>query len=238
MIDAADAVMIARGDLGIECPMEELPIIQRRIVKRCLRMGKPVIVATHMLESMIENPLPTRAEITVVATAVFEQADAIMLSGETTTGRYPVECVRVFDRVARRIERSGGAGYAANALLEDNRQKTVASAVVLANSLDRAKLIVFTHHGTMARYVSNMRPERAPIFAFTSSEQIYRQVALCWGTYPILIEFTDDPNETVEAALKQLRARKLTEPGDNLIVLSDMLAGGLKVDCVQLRPAK
>ena len=238
MIDAADAVMIARGDLGIECPMEELPIIQRRIVKRCLRMGKPVIVATHMLESMIENPVPTRAEITDVANAVFEQADAIMLSGETTTGRYPVECVRVFDRVARRIERSGGAGYAANALLEDNRQKTVASAVVLANSLDRAKLIVFTHHGTMARYVSNMRPERAPIFAFTSSEQVYRQVALCWGTYPILIEFTDDPNETVEAALKQLRARKLTEPGDNLIVLSDMLAGGLKVDCVQLRPAK
>jgi pyruvate kinase len=238
MIDAADAVMIARGDLGIECPMEELPIIQRRIVKRCLRMGKPVIVATHMLESMIENPVPTRAEITDVANAVFEQADAIMLSGETTTGRYPVECVRVFDRVARRIERSGGAGYAANALLEDNRQKTVASAVVLANSLDRAKLIVFTHHGTMARYVSNMRPEKAPIFAFTSSEQVYRQVALCWGTYPVLIEFTDDPNETVEAALKQLRARKLTEPGDNLIVLSDMLAGGLKVDCVQLRPAK
>ena len=238
MIDAADAVMIARGDLGIECPMEELPIIQRRIVKRCLRMGKPVIVATHMLESMIENPVPTRAEITDVANAVFEQADGIMLSGETTTGRYPVECVRVFDRVARRIERSGGAGYAANALLEDNRQKTVASAVVLANSLDRAKLIVFTHHGTMARYVSNMRPERAPIFAFTSSEQVYRQVALCWGTYPILIEFTNDPNETVEAALKQLRARKLTEPGDNLIVLSDMLAGGLKVDCVQLRPAK
>ena len=145
MIDAADAVMIARGDLGIEIPMEELPIIQRRIVKRCLRMGKPVIVATHMLESMIENPVPTRAEITDVANAVFEQADAIMLSGETTTGRYPVECVKVFDRVARRIERSGGAGYGADALLEDNRQKTVAAAVVLANSLSHAKLLVFTN---------------------------------------------------------------------------------------------
>ena len=238
MIDAADAVMIARGDLGIECPMEELPIIQRRIVKRCLRIGKPVIVATHMLESMIENPVPTRAEITDVANAVFEQADAIMLSGETSVGRYPVECVKVFDRVARRIERSGGAGYGADALLEDNRQKTVAAAVVLANSLEHAKLVVFTHHGTMARYVSNMRPEKAPIFAFTPSERVYRQIALCWGTRPILIEFTDDPNETVEAALKYLRDEKLTEPEDNLVILSDMLASGLKVDCVQLRQAK
>src|SRR3984893_7247109 len=238
MIDAADVVMIARGDLGIECPMEELPIIQRKIVKQCLRIGKPVIVATHMLESMIENPVPTRAEITDVANAVFEQADAIMLSGETSTGRYPGECVKVFDRVARRIERSGGAGYGADALLEDNRQKTVASAVVLANSLDHAKLVVFTHHGTMARYVSNMRPEKAPIFAFTSSERVYRQVVLCWGTHPILIEFKDDPNQTVEAALKHLRKLKLTEPNDNLVILSDMLASGLKVDCVQLRHVK
>ena len=137
-----------------------------------------------------------------------------------------------------RVSRTILADQAAAVLNDLQTRLTKASAVVLANSLDRAKLIVFTHHGTMARYVSNMRPERAPIFAFTSSEQVYRQIALCWGTYPILIEFTDDPNETVEAALKQLRARKLTEPGDNLIVLSDMLAGGLKVDCVQLRPAK
>jgi pyruvate kinase len=238
MIDAADVVMIARGDLGIEVPMEELPIIQRRIVKRCLRMGKPVIVATHMLESMIENPVPTRAEITDVANAVFEQADAIMLSGETTTGRYPVECVKVFDRVARRIERSGGAGYGADALLEDNRQKTVASAVVLANSLAHAKLVVFTRHGAMARYVSNMRPEKAPIFAFTLSEQVYRQLALCWGTYPILIDFTDDPNRTIESAVKCLRDEKLTEPNDNLVILSDLRAGEALVPCVQLRTAK
>jgi pyruvate kinase len=238
MINAADAVMIARGDLGIECPMEELPIIQRRIVKRCLRIGKPVIVATHMLESMIENPVPTRAEITDVANAVFEQADAIMLSGETSVGRYPVECVKVFDRVARRIERSGGAGYGVDALLEDNRQKAVAAAVVLANSLDRAKLVVFTHHGTMARYVSNMRPEHAPIFAFTSSERVYRQLVLSWGTHPILIGFTDDPKQTVDAALKHLRDVKLTEPKDNLVILTDMVASGLKVDSIQLRQAK
>src|SRR5437764_11629558 len=174
MIEGADAIMIARGDLGIEWPMEELPIIQRRIVKRCIRLGKPVIVATQMLESMITNPLPTRAEITDVANAVFEQTDAIMLSAETSIGRYPVECVRVLDRVALRIERSGGAGYAAEAVLKDDRQKTVASGVALANSLERPKIVVFTRHGTMAGNVSNLRPENAPIFAFTSSQRIYR----------------------------------------------------------------
>ena len=237
MIDTADVVMIARGDLGIECPMEELPIIQRKIVKRCLRIGKPVIVATHMLESMIENPVPTRAEITDVANAVFEQTDAIMLSGETSTGRYPVECVKVFDRVARRIERSGGAGYGKDAVLEDTRQKTVAAAVVLANSLARAKIVVFTHHGTMARYASNLRPENAPIFAFTCSETVFRQIVILWGTHPVMLEFADDPNVTIESAINYLQKQKLTERGDNLIVLSDMLGGRDKVDSVQLRTA-
>lgn len=238
MIACADAIMVARGDLGIECPMEELPIIQRRIVKSCIRFGKPVVVATQLLESMIKNPLPTRAEITDVANAVFEQADAIMLSGETSIGRYPVECVEIMNRVAVRIERSGGAGYAQDALLEDDRQKTVASAVVLANSLRDSKLIVFTRHGRMARYVSNLRPEHAPIFAFTSSDEVYRQLALCWGTFPIRIDFTDEPTSTIEAAEKFLRKNKLTAPGNRLVVISDIQWGRTLVDCVQLRVAK
>ena len=238
MIKASDAIMVARGDLGIEIPMEELPIIQRRIVKRCLRLGKPVIVATHLLESMIQNPVPTRAEITDVANAVFEQADAVMLSGETAMGRYPVECVKVLNRVAVRIERSGGAGYGRAALLEDSRQKTVASAVALANSLPNSKLIVFTRHGRMALYVSNLRPEHAPIFAFTPSEQVYRQLALCWGTFPLQIDFTEDPNLTIETAAKYLRAARLSAPKDNLVILSDIRAGKALVDCVQLRQVK
>ncbi len=238
MIRSADAIMVARGDLGIECPMEELPIIQRRIVKQCIRFGKPVIVATHMLESMIENPVPTRAEISDVANAVFEQTDAIMLSGETTIGRYPVKCVEVFDRVAKRIERSGGAGYAKEAELKDSRQKTVYSAVVLADSLPRARLIVFTRHGTMARYVSNLRPQYAPIFAFTPNEHVCRQLALCWGTHPVLLPFTDDPNTTIEAAEKYLSDAGLTRANDNLVVLSDLRAGGAQVDSIQVRQAK
>jgi pyruvate kinase len=238
IIKIADAIMVARGDLGIECPMEELPIIQRRAVKMSIRLGKPVIVATHLLESMISNPLPTRAEITDVANAVFEQADAIMLSGETSVGRYPVECVQILNRVALRIERSGGAGYAKSATLEDMRQKTVASAVVLANSLRRAKIIVFTRHGAMARYVSNLRPEHAPIFAVTPSEEVRRQLTIAWGVCPVRIDFTEDPNATIDAAEKYLRENKMTTEGDNLVIISDILAEGARFDCVQLRTAK
>jgi pyruvate kinase len=133
IVREADAVMVARGDLGIEIPYEELPIVQRRIVKTCLKHGKPVIVATHMLESMIESPMPTRAEVTDVANAIYEAADAIMLSGETTVGKYPLKCIEVFDRIATRIERSGNAQFHDLAELTSARQKLVKSAVVMAN---------------------------------------------------------------------------------------------------------
>src|ERR1043166_3901725 len=147
----ADGVMVARGDLGIEVPYEELPIIQRRVVKRCLQLGRPVIVATHMLESMIENPMPTRAEITDVANAVFEQADAIMLSGETTVGKYPLPCLEVFNRIAKRIEHSGGAGYHERAEFRSPRQKLAKSAVVMADELGGDAILVFPLPRNMAR---------------------------------------------------------------------------------------
>ncbi len=238
IIGTADIVMIARGDLGIEVPMEELPIIQRRIVKACIRLGKPVIVATHMLESMIENRVPTRAEITDVANAVYEQADAVMLSGETTVGRYPVECVDVLNRVAMRTERSGGAGYAEVATLTDARKKTAASAVVLANSMSRSKIIAFTRHGRMARYFSNLRPEHSTIFAFTPSEEVRRQLSICWGVCPHRIDFSEDPNANIETAEKLLRDQRLTSAGDNLIITSDVRAHSERIDCVQLRTVK
>jgi len=238
IIESTDVIMVARGDLGIECPLEELPIIQRRIVKNCLRLGKPVIVATQLLESMITNPMPTRAEITDVANAVFEQADALMLSGETTIGRYPVECVEVLRRVAIRIERSGGAGYAENVPLEDTRQKMVASAVTLANSLHDSKLVVFTLQGRMARYASNLRPLRAPIFAFTSSEEVYRQLALYWGTFPVRADFPHSPDKAIAAAEKFLRKRKWVKPGDRIVIVSDVQMGRALIDSIQLRVVK
>ena len=235
IISAADAVMVARGDLGVECPMEELPIIQRRIVKNCLQVGKPVIVATHMLESMITNPLPTRAEITDVANAVYEQADAIMLSGETSVGKYPVQCVEIFDRVARRIERSGGAGFAREAVVEGPRQKTVAAAVSLANNFPQAKMVVFTFHGTMALYVSHLRPLHAPIFAFTPDERVCRRLALLYGVQAQRMGFVPQPDENVFAAEAALLLKGLAEPGDHLVVVTDILEGDRRHESVQLR---
>lgn len=235
IIEAADIIMVARGDLGIECPLEELPIIQRRIAKHCIAMGRPVIVATHMLESMIENPNPTRAEITDIANAVFEQADAIMLSGETTVGKYPAECVRVFDRVARRIERSGGAGYAADAIITDPRHKMVRSAIVLANSFPNSKLVIFTRRGIMANYASQLRPDHSPIFAFTPDEVVVRRLALNWGTYAIRMPFDVRPEHTVADAENILLKMGLVESGDRLIVVSDIRAGDERFDSVHLR---
>ena len=235
IIDKTDIVMVARGDLGIECPMEELPIIQRRIVKRCIRQGRLVIVATHMLESMIVNPVPTRAEITDVANAAFEQADCVMLSGETTTGKYPVECVKVLAKVTERIERSGGAGYASDAVLEDDRQKTIHAAVSLANSISDAKLVVFTRRGTMADFASNMRPQFAQIHAFTPSYELCRQLIMNWGVTPHYMPFDANPIRTIGAAENYLIARGLAKAGDHLVIVSDMLAGEERFDSIQVR---
>ncbi len=235
IIRASDAVMIARGDLGIECPMEDLPIIQRRTVKRCLRYATPVIVATHMLESMTENPLPTRAEVTDVANAVFEQADAIMLSGETAIGRYPVPCVETLDRIARRIERTGGAGYGEDVLLDTTRHKTVHSAVVLANSLLGSKLVVFTLRGAMATYASSLRPVHSPIFAFAPHAETARKLAINWGTTAFQLEISPNPSDTVHSAIDMLRERSLVQGGDKLVIVSDILAGEFVVDSIQLR---
>ena len=235
IIKETDAVMIARGDLGIECPMEELPIIQRKILKTALKIGKQVIVATHMLESMIENPVPTRAEVTDVANAVFEQADAIMLSGETTVGKYPVECVKVLDRIARRIERSGSAHFADQTALLDSRQKTAYSGVILANSFANAHLAVLTRQGHMADNTSHIRPEHAPIYAITPSEETARHLTLNWGTLPLVMPFGITPEESVKKAEELLLARGLLKKGDQLIVMSDIVEGDEKFDSIQLR---
>ena len=236
IIAESDAVMVARGDLGIEIPYEELPITQRRVVKGCLKVGKPVIVATHMLESMIDNPMPTRAEITDVANAVFEQADAIMLSGETTIGKYPLKCVEVFNRIAARIEKSGGANYQVAAELTTARQKLVKSAVVMANELKAVGMLVFTQHGTMAKYASWMRPHYSAIFAVCPDAEVAESLALCWGVYPVVVPFTHRESEPlVGSALKQLVAAKRLQDGDQIVIVSSIATGTTHADAVQMR---
>lgn len=232
----ADGIMVARGDLGIECPYEELPIIQRRIAKACLHVGRPVIVATHMLESMIENPLPTRAEITDVANAVFEQADAIMLSGETTVGKYPLKCIEVFDRIARRIERSGSANYHERAEFTSARQKLVKSAVVLADQLKADAILVFTIRGNMARHAASCRPRYSPTYAICEFPGVADSLSLNWGVEAFVHPFDHErPEQTVESALSWLVEQGRLRPGNNVVIITAISAGEQIVDVVEMR---
>ena len=236
IVAEADGVMVARGDLGIEIPYEELPIVQRRIVKTCLRQGKPVIVATHMLESMIASPMPTRAEVTDVANAVFEQADAIMLSGETTVGKYPLKCIEVFDRIAERTERSGGAHYFEQAELATRRQKLVKSAVVLANELKAAAILVITRTGNMARYVAWLRPRHSKIYGLCARAEVAGGLTLSWGVTPFVIPFDlINPENTIEAALTALAEQRQLDKGNTVVIIGSILVGDQIVDAVQMR---
>jgi pyruvate kinase len=236
IINEADAVMVARGDLGIEMPYEELPIIQRKVVKICLRVGKPVIVATHMLESMIENPMPTRAEISDVANAVFEQADAIMLSGETTVGKYPLQCIEVLNRIAQRIERSGGAGFQERAELTNPRQKLAKSAVVMADELRADAILVFTIKGNMPRYTAWMRPRYSPVYALCPTERLANALVLNWSLRPVVIPFDPDTREkTIQSALARLLELGHIRRGNTVVIVSSIPAGETTVDAVQMR---
>jgi len=236
IVAEADAIMVARGDLGIELPYEELPIIQRKIVKICLRVGKPVIVATHMLESMIESPMPTRAEVTDVANAVFEQADAIMLSGETTVGKYPLKCVEVFDRIAQRIERSGGANFYDQAELTSPRQKMVKSAVVLANELKADAIVVFTIRGNMARHTAWMRPRNSAIYAVCETWSVANALSVNWGVTALVASFNHaDPEKTIDPAVRTLIAKGLLQTGNTIVIISSITVGEQIVDAVQMR---
>ena len=236
IVRETDGIMVARGDLGIEIPYEELPIVQRRIVKSCLRQGKPVIIATHMLESMIESPMPTRAEVTDVANAVYEETDAIMLSGETTVGKYPLKCIEVFDRIATRIERSGSAQFHDTAELSTPRQKLVKSAVVMANELKAAAILVITRSGNMARYTAWMRPHYSPIYALCPNHNAAGSLTLSWGVTPFVVPFDlINPENTIETSLKILVEQGRLRKGTTVVIIGSILVGEQIVDAVQMR---
>jgi pyruvate kinase len=226
IIAACDGLMVARGDLGIEVPYEELPIIQRRAVNLCLEAVKPVIVATHLLESMITNPSPTRAEITDIANAVFEHADAIMLSGETTTGKYPMECVEIMDRISGRIEQGKTVGGYVNPIVcKSAGQHMNAAAVYLANETRSAGICVFTHTGKTAKFIAGLRPQAAPVFAFTPNMEVCRRLSLHFGVKARVIDFSNDPNETLLRMMARLKADGDAVTGDSIVVVSDLVVG-------------
>lgn len=239
LVEASGGIMVARGDLGSECPIEDLPLIQRHIVERCSYHGRKVIVATQMLESMIENPVPTRAEVTDIFNAVIEQVDCVMLSGETSVGRYPDKCVEVLDTVIRRIEQKYPSGrFASDAPLKTNKHKTVKAAILLANSIPGSKLLVFTLRGVMAHLLAHQRPEYAPIFAFTPNLNVSRTMVSARGVQPFVLPFEEgNPEAAIRDAIDMLRKHGYIKQGDPLVILSDALYDGINVDAILLRDA-
>ncbi|HEY0862500.1 MAG TPA: pyruvate kinase [Lacunisphaera sp.] len=235
IIRATDVLMVARGDLGIEVPLRELPVIQRRAVRTCLAIGRPVIIATHMLESMISQPMPSRAEITDVANAVYEQADCVMLSGETTVGKYPLECVQVLDSISRRVEEELAQDFPEPAVFIQERMKVFRAAVVLANEFPRSLIVVFTRHGTNAAGLSAHRPPRAPILAVTDSIETLRHLKMVRSVEPYLLKDFTDPESTIERATASLLKLGRITPGDKLIIVSDVQAKDRRIDSIQLR---
>ncbi|MDF3057761.1 MAG: pyruvate kinase [Rariglobus sp.] len=238
IIQATDSLMVARGDLGIECPLEDLPVIQRRAVKSCFDQGKPVIIATHTLESMINSPVPTRAEITDVANAVYEKADCVMLSGETTVGKYPLECVQVLDKIARRIEQEGPFEFAEPDYVDSDKLKLLHSAVLLAHQMPGSALLTFTRQGFMAAGLAALRPALVPIFAITNSVETLRQLRLLRSVEPFIMPLGSEPNHTIENAIALLVNNGSVQIGGKLIVATDILTADRLVDSIQLRTVR
>ncbi len=230
--------MVARGDLGIEIPYEELPQVQRDAVTLCLREGTPVIVATQMLESMTDSPMPTRAEISDVANAVREQTDAIMLSGETTTGSYPLECVEAMQKIALATEAGYTRALNPHIILKTPKAKMLRSAAVLAQELEDAGIVIFTRSGFLAHIIAALRPNRIPIFAFTDIPHIFRQMLLLWGVEPFFIEFDmEQPEVTIQRAFQYLVEKGWCKSGDHLAVITNPLTrvGDKRIENLQLR---
>ncbi|MFW6353255.1 MAG: pyruvate kinase [Verrucomicrobiota bacterium] len=239
IIQASDGLMVARGDLGIEIPYETLPLVQHRAVKTCLRMGKPVIIATHMLASMITSPMPTRAEITDVATAVLEQSDCVMLSGETTVGKYPVECVDVLNRIIYSMEGEGGDEYNDAITLKTPKARMLKAAVVLAGSLEKSAIVAFSHNGYLIQMLSALRPRKTPIFAFTDVPRTFKHMLMLWGVEPFLLDFDEDPDTTIDRAVQKLVDKDWIDTQTHLIVITNVLASdGRIIDTIQMRSVK
>jgi len=234
IVEASDAVMVARGDLGIEISIEELPDVQRVIVGKCQEKGKRVIVATHLLESMIDNPIPTRAEVTDVANAVYEEVDALMLSGETTIGKYPIRSIEHIDKIALRAEKLKSLQLGKLLVKKELKQHIAASAVELAESIDAKCLVVITKRGLMAQLITNCKPVKTPIHAITFDKRIKRQLCLNRAVTAHQMNESEDPERKIQEAFGLLKEKRILKSGDRVVLVSDVLTT-TGTDSIQLR---
>lgn len=221
IVKISDGIMVARGDLGVEVPLEEVPLMQKRMIKLCNKYGKIVITATQMLESMTTNPRPTRAEVSDVANAIYDGTGAIMLSGESAMGKYPVECVKTMSKIANTVERDIDywKNFDSNEYDADNPnyEFNINHSICLTAKEMRAKAFVaYTEGGDTPRTIASFLPE-CPIYAITANERTYRQMALGWGIIPILIQADVNAKELISMGIEQLKE-------DGILIKGDIIA--------------
>lgn len=227
ILQVSDGIMVARGDLGVEIPTEEIPIVQKMIIKKCNELAKPVITATQMLDSMIRNPRPTRAEVTDVANAIYDGTDAIMLSGETAAGKYPVEAVKVMASIAKRIEQT--LDYDRMLKEKGSKNVTVTDAIshatcTTAVDLNASAIITSTSSGYTAKMVSRFRPQ-APIIAATSNEAVMRRLALTWGVCPIKSALAGNTDEVIEKSIEASIESGYVKNGELVVITAGVPVG-------------
>ncbi|MFI5359811.1 MAG: pyruvate kinase [Halanaerobiales bacterium] len=233
ILEVADGIMIARGDLGVEIPPEKVPVIQKRLIRKCNEAGKPVITATQMLNSMIGNPRPTRAEASDVANAILDGTDAIMLSGESAIGKYPVEAVKTMDRIAREIESSAFYQETMFSTTQKNRAKvstiteSISSATCkIAMEIGARCIISATTSGSTARMVSKFRPN-IPIIAVTHDKYVKHYLTVCWGIHPIQLAVRGrTTDELINNSIKAARRYGLVKPGDRVVITAGTHSAG------------
>ena len=230
---AADMVMVARGDLGIETDLADLPNIQRRIMYASAKWGRRSIVATHLLESMINNPTPTRAEVTDVANAIYEGSDAVMLSGETSIGKYPIQCIKMIKKIASKTEHFRTLGY--EKFLQDNSdwQNIAKGARDLASRVNADAIVIITRSGQTANVVSNTKPFRMPIYAFTNNRDTFHQLSLVGGMQPRFIKSITNQSSTISRIKSILNSEKKAKKSLKFVLIAGIYSAS-HTDSIQI----